>query len=136
MKARNHSRLATPLVLCLCLTSSLNAQISTTLTAQDIVEKAIRALGGRAQMLKIDRSLIQGTLDVKSVDIQGTYKIYSARPNKLYARFDVDTMGVLERGVGYHSGGRLPASPDILPFLSGIARTIPGQLQDQPHYGK
>ena len=89
---------ATALVLGLAFTSALYAQTPTNLTAQDVVEKAIRALGGRDKMLEVNHSLIQGTLDIKSVNIKGTYKIYSARPNKLYAWFDVDTMGILERG--------------------------------------
>lgn len=98
MRSVAFNRQAPLLVLCLSFASTLSAQTPTTLTAQDIVEKAIRAFGGRDKMLKVDRSLVQGTLDIKSVDIQGTYKIYSARPNKLYAWFDVNTMGVLERG--------------------------------------
>lgn len=98
MKWFNYRPYATALILSLALTSSLEAQTETKLTAQDIVEKAIRALGGRDKMLEVDHSLVQGRLDVKSVDIQGTYKIYAARPNKLYARFDVNTMGILERG--------------------------------------
>jgi hypothetical protein len=89
---------ATAMIMGLAFSSSLYAQTPATLTAQDIVEKAIRALGGRDKMLKVEHSLVQGTLDIKSVDIQGTYRIYSARPNKFYARFDVATMGVLERG--------------------------------------
>ncbi|MCP4452985.1 MAG: hypothetical protein GY809_16100, partial [Planctomycetes bacterium] len=47
---------------------------------------------------KVQHSLVQGTLDVKSVDIQGTFIIYAGRPNRFYARFYVDTMGILERG--------------------------------------
>ena len=89
---------ATALILGLVCSTPLHAQTAATLTAQDVVEKAIRALGGREKMLEVSHSLVQGTLDIKSVDIQGTYKIYSARPNKLYAWFDVNTMGVLERG--------------------------------------
>ncbi len=84
--------------LCVVLAPSVYAQTPASLTAQDIVEKAIRALGGRDKMLKVTHSLIQGTLDIKSVDIQGTYKIYAERPNKFYAWFDVNSMGVLERG--------------------------------------
>ncbi|MCF7975723.1 MAG: hypothetical protein K9N55_18035 [Phycisphaerae bacterium] len=82
----------------LVFTSSLCAQTTFPLTAQDVVEKAIRTLGGRNKLLEVDHSLVQGTLDIKSVDIQGTFKIYSARPNKLYAWFDVNSMGILERG--------------------------------------
>jgi hypothetical protein len=84
--------------LCVVLTPSVYAQTAASLTAQDIVEKAIRALGGRDKMQEVTHSLILGSLDIKSVDIQGTFKIYAARPNKFYARFDVDSMGVLERG--------------------------------------
>jgi hypothetical protein len=86
------------LVMCVVLTPSVYAQPAASLTAQDIVEKAIRALGGRDKILEVTHSLIQGTLDIKSVDIQGTFKIYAARPNKFYAWFDVNSMGVLERG--------------------------------------
>jgi hypothetical protein len=98
MKWYNCRSCVRAMILGLAFSSSLYAQTSTTLTAQDIVEKAIRALGGREKMLKVKHSLAQGTLDVKSVDIQGTFKIYSARPNKFYAWFDVNTMGILERG--------------------------------------
>jgi len=102
MKRFNHRCCAIPLILGMTLTSSLYGRTTAALTAQDIIEKAIRALGGRDKMLEVDHSLVQGTLDIKSVDIQGTYKIYSARPNRLYARFDVDTMGILERGFDGH----------------------------------
>ncbi len=98
MKWYNCGSHARAMILSLAFSSALYAQTPTTLTAQDIVEKAIRALGGREKMLKVEHSLVQGTLDVKSVDIQGTYKIYAARPNKFYAWFDVNTMGILERG--------------------------------------
>jgi hypothetical protein len=98
MKWLNCRSYAKSLILGLAFSSSLNAQTPTNFTAQDIVEKAIRALGGRDKMLEIDHSLVQGTLDIEQVGIKGTYKIYSARPNKLYACFDVNTMGILERG--------------------------------------
>jgi hypothetical protein len=84
--------------LSLIFASCVRAQTATPLTAQDIVEKAIRTLGGREKLLEVDHSLVQGTLDIKSAGIQGTFKIYSARPNKVYAWFDVNSMGILERG--------------------------------------
>ncbi|NQV35089.1 MAG: hypothetical protein HQ515_20515, partial [Phycisphaeraceae bacterium] len=64
MKWFNRRPCTTVLVLGLAFTSSLYAQIPTNLTAQDVVEKAIRALGGRDKMLEIDHSLVQGTLDI------------------------------------------------------------------------
>ena len=67
-------------------------------TAQEVVEKAIHAMGGREKMLEVQRSFMQGRLDIKGVNIQGTFKIYSERPNKFYAWFDVNSMGILERG--------------------------------------
>jgi len=97
MKTSQFSPIALATMLGMVLTSSLYAQ-STPMTAQDIVEKAIRALGGRDKMLEVNHCFARGTLDIKSVDIQGTFKIYSARPNKFYAWFDVNSMGILERG--------------------------------------
>lgn len=98
MKMHKIKLYSTALWLSLVFIPSIHAQSTIPLTAQDIVEKAIRTLGGRQKLLEVDHSLVKGTLDIKSVDIQGTFKIYSARPNKVYAWFDVNSMGVLERG--------------------------------------
>ncbi len=98
MSSTKNSIYSVIFILTVALTPFGFAQTTTSLTAQDIVEKAIRAFGGRKKMLEVTHSLIEGSLDIKSVDIQGTFKIYAARPNKLYAYFDVNSMGVLERG--------------------------------------
>src|SRR5690242_2388387 len=53
-------------------------------TADDIIEKSIAAMGGRAAMEKIKTSTMSGslTLGTPAGDINGTIEIQNAAPNK------------------------------------------------------
>lgn len=89
------------IALCLVLFSVITSQAwaqSQPATAKEVVEKAISALGGREEMLKVNNSYMEGRLDITSLNIHGTFKMYSERPNKFYAWFDVNSMGILEHG--------------------------------------
>jgi hypothetical protein len=61
------------------------AQAAQAQTAEDIIEKSIAALGGRAALGKIKTSVMTGTITLTTPagDIPGTIEIYNAAPNKL-----------------------------------------------------
>lgn len=53
------------------------------LTAEDILEKAIAATGGREVRQRITSVVSKGTLEVVTQGLQGTIEIYAKAPNKL-----------------------------------------------------
>lgn len=61
-------------------------------TADEIVEKTVTALGGRAALAKIDSRLTTGTMSVSTPggDVSGTIEILNARPNRLRRAITLD----------------------------------------------
>lgn len=76
----------------------LSAASSQLPTGREVIEAWIQAGGGRKELLKIENSVTRGTLDIKTLGLEGTFTIYMARPNKIRARFDIEGFGVIERG--------------------------------------
>ena len=60
------------------------AHVSAAQTAEEIIEKSIAAMGGRAAMAKIKSRTATGTLSLGTPagDISGTIEMYAAAPNK------------------------------------------------------
>ena len=61
------------------------AQVSWAQTADEIIEKSIAAMGGRAAIEKVNTRVMSGTITLTTPagDIPGTIEIYNARPNKV-----------------------------------------------------
>ncbi len=53
------------------------------LTAEEILEKALAATGGRAPRQRITSIVSKGTLEVVTQGLQGTIEIYAKAPNKM-----------------------------------------------------
>jgi hypothetical protein len=62
----------------------LAAQAASAQTAEEVIEKSITAMGGRAALEKIKSRLVTGTLSIGTPagDIAGTVEMYGAAPNK------------------------------------------------------
>jgi hypothetical protein len=60
-------------------------QVARAQTAEEIIEKSIAAMGGRAALGKIKTSVMTGTITLTTPggDIPGTIEIYNAVPNKV-----------------------------------------------------
>ena len=61
------------------------AQIASAQTADEIIEKSITAMGGRAAIEKVKTRAMSGTLALSTPagDIPGTVEVYNAAPNKV-----------------------------------------------------
>src|SRR5687768_3765125 len=51
-------------------------------TAQQVVERFIRAVGGRAAWMNIKSQWSTGTIEVLTLDSKGTYEVYAKAPNQ------------------------------------------------------
>jgi len=61
------------------------AQVARAQTAEEIIEKSIAAMGGRAALGKIKTRVMSGTITLTTPagDIPGTIEIYNSAPNKI-----------------------------------------------------
>ena len=89
----------------LCWTSSAQAQ-----TADEIVEKHLAALGGRAVLSKATTQVAKGTVAVstQAVDLSGTVEIYRKTPNRSRSlvRIDLSAVGGTEVVVDQRCDGK------------------------------
>lgn len=63
-----------------------------------VVERGITALGGRAALERIQNRILKGTIEVAPLDVEGTFEIVQARPNKVYMKIETQGLGTIERG--------------------------------------
>ena len=72
------------------------AGLASAQTADEVIEKAIAALGGRAAMEKIKTGIMTGTISLQTPagDIPGTIEIYNAVPNKVRTVIKADLSSV------------------------------------------
>ena len=91
-------RICSVLILCYTCCPGLYAASSLLPTGTEVVERCIKASGGREEMLKVQNSLTKGTVEIKTLGLRGTFTVYRARPNKIRAQFDIEGLGVMERG--------------------------------------
>ena len=76
------------------------AGLASAQTADEVIEKTIAALGGRAAMEKIKTGIMTGTISLQTPvgDIPGTIEIYNAVPNKVRTVIKADQILVLHHG--------------------------------------
>ena len=74
------------------------AQVDKLPKGEDVLEKSIEAMGGKAALEKIHSRISKGTMDVPAAKIKGTVTIYEAAPNKNYTIIDIEGEGKSESG--------------------------------------
>ncbi len=79
-------------------------------TADEIIEKALAALGGRAALSKLQTRVATGTISVttQGMTFSGPIEIYNKAPNKsrMYFRLDMSTAGIGEMVVDQRCDGK------------------------------
>ncbi len=85
---------------CAMAWAALTAAQAGAQTADDIVEKHLAAMGGRAALTKLESRIATGTMTIAMQGMQftGPVEIYAKRPNKgrMMARIDLSTAGAGE----------------------------------------
>ena len=66
--------------------------------ASDIVDKYVKAIGGKAAYEKLKTRKDSGTLLMPSMGISGTYEAMSAAPDKLYMKMSITGIGDMTEG--------------------------------------
>lgn len=111
-------------------------------TADQIIEKYVQAVGGKAAIEKINSRVVKGTIDIPAMGANGTTESYAKAPNKFVNVADISGLGAFQQGYT----GTVAWSQD--PFsglrdlsggeLSMIRREadIHGDLKIKEHYPK
>jgi outer membrane lipoprotein-sorting protein len=99
-------------------------------TAEDVIERSLKAMGGRDTIAKLQSRSASGTivLSTPAGDIAGTIEILNARPNKTRTviKADLSSLGAGELVVDQRFDG---SSGYILDSLQGNREMTGGQLQ-------
>jgi murein DD-endopeptidase MepM/ murein hydrolase activator NlpD len=74
-------------VLVLAFAASLSTVQAQTLTAREILEKSLAALGGEAAIAKVHTRTATGTIEVSG--LTGTYQLWAEAPNKLRTKVEL-----------------------------------------------
>src|SRR5262245_52647747 len=82
--------------LCIAVSLVLFAQVASAQTADEIVEKYLAALGGRAAFSKVKSRSAKGSISVSSPvgDLVGTIEVLNQVPNKTRTFVQLDLSGV------------------------------------------
>ena len=67
-------------------------------TIDQILDKQIESLGGKAALEKINSRVISASFEIPAFNVSGTMKAYSKSPNKSSAVIDVPGFGLIQRG--------------------------------------
>lgn len=76
----------------LVLLTLVSAQTASSQTADELIEKSIAAMGGRAAFEKVKTRQMSGTITINTPggDLPGTIELWNARPNKLRTLIKAD----------------------------------------------
>lgn len=74
------------------------AALAQTPTAEQVLEKYIEALGGKAALEKRTSMVEKGTVDVTFAGVTATAEMYSKAPDKALMIFDVESYGQVKQG--------------------------------------
>jgi hypothetical protein len=67
-------------------------------TAQEIVDRFVKASGGEAALQAIKSMRVKGTFSIVGQSLAGDLEMMSARPNKLLMRVSIPAIGTVEEG--------------------------------------
>lgn len=68
------------------------------LSAEQILEKAIEAAGGREAYARLQTTLARGTVEFEGQHLHGTVEFYAKAPNKRLLVFDLEHLGPTRQG--------------------------------------
>lgn len=66
--------------------------------AEEIIEKAIEAQGGKAALQKLQSRICKGTFAIAAQNIKGALTTYEQAPNKKYVVIEIEGLGKVESG--------------------------------------
>jgi len=67
-------------------------------TAEEILDKAVEAMGGKAAIQALHNRVRYGTLEIRPMGIQAPITEYAARPNRSYVSINSPALGLMESG--------------------------------------
>lgn len=67
-------------------------------TVDQVVEKHVQAVGGKAAMEKLTSRVIKGTIEIPAMGIKGTTESYAKAPNKFATNSNIDGIGNFLQG--------------------------------------
>ncbi len=76
----------------------------TTPTLDDVLDRYVQALGGKAVLEKLTSGVMKGTVEVPSTGETGTVEIYKKAPNKRLSVMNIASAGLDQRGFNGMSG--------------------------------
>ncbi len=80
-------------------------------TVDQILDKYVQALGGKAAMEKVTSTASKGTFEIPAFGASGTAEIWSKAPNKTAIRLDIPGFGIVQEGFnGTVAWGQEPQS--------------------------
>ena len=79
-------------------------EAAATLTAEEIIEKSIQALGGREAMTKMTSLVAKGTIDIVSMGGTASTEFYAKAPDKRYNLTTVEGYGEIKQGYDGKAG--------------------------------
>lgn len=68
------------------------------LTAEQVIDKSIEAVGGRASMEKLSSTWAKGTMEFTAQHISGTMELFAKSPNKQLVVMDLESVGQIKQG--------------------------------------
>jgi hypothetical protein len=68
------------------------------MTAEQVLEKHVEAIGGRAAMEKHSTLTMKGTIEVVGMGMKGPIEVYSKAPNKLLVTTEIPGFGTSKQG--------------------------------------
>jgi outer membrane lipoprotein-sorting protein len=68
------------------------------LTAEQIIDKSIKATGGRAAMEKLVSTYAKGTMEFTAQETHGVMEFYAKAPNKQLAIMNLESVGEVRQG--------------------------------------
>jgi outer membrane lipoprotein-sorting protein len=86
------------LVAALVLTPAVSADEKKLPSAEQILDKSVEALGGKAAMEKLHSRVIKGTFEIAGMGIKGPLELYQKAPQKMYLEIDLGATGKTSSG--------------------------------------
>ncbi len=74
------------------------------ITAEEVLEKHIAAIGGRERLEKSASYTIKAKLEMPGRGVQGTIEIYGKAPNRLLSVTDIQGIGLIKQGYDGQTG--------------------------------
>jgi outer membrane lipoprotein-sorting protein len=111
------------LVLSAAVAASGEQKAKPALTAEQVIDKSIEAVGGRAAMEKLSSTWAKGTMEFTTQQMKGTMELFAKSPNKQLVVMDLESVGEIKQGFdGEVAWGQSPSGE--------IAETTGAPLDD------